>query len=168
MKYVPVIPFIVAMFVALSASGQEEKPVGPVIHTAMPAAERARRNEGSLRAIIARFFSSLQRRELDQAYSELTQNSRLAEKQAEIDALKQKTRQAMDLFGDVIGHELVETRWVGSHMARMTYLSLGKEYPLRWRFYFYEVEKTWRLIDIRVDDNLVRMFDEEAEPNDAE
>jgi hypothetical protein len=41
-----------------------------------------------------------------------------------------------------------------------TLLSLGKEFPLRWRFYFYKPMDTWKLIDIRVDDRLAAMFDE--------
>jgi hypothetical protein len=48
-------------------------------------------------------------------------------------------------------------------------LSLGKEFPLRWRFYFYKPQDSWRLIDLRVDDKLVAMFDEseDGRPKDA-
>jgi hypothetical protein len=112
------------------------------------------------------FFSSLQRGQIDDAYATLTKGSKTIEKPEDLRILKQKTKEAVEAFGAIIGSELVETKWIGSKLLRRTYLSLGEEYPLRWRFYFYEAKGRWRLIDLRVDDRLTGMFDEPRETPD--
>jgi len=123
----------------------------------------ARKSRAAVRLTVDRFFSGIARGEIDSAYKELTKNSKLADKVDEIKALKEKTRQAAEMFGEIVGSELVEEENVGMHLTRMTYISFGKNYPLRWRFYFYRPDETWRLIDIRVDDSLLRMFGDQPE-----
>jgi hypothetical protein len=39
---------------------------------------------------------------------------------------------------------------------------LNEDLPLRWRFYFYRSENKWKLVDLRVDDGIVELFDEVA------
>jgi hypothetical protein len=111
----------------------------------------------------AEFFAALQRGQIDDAYATLTKGSKTIEKPEDLRILKQKTKEAVEAFGAIIGYELVETKTIGSHLLRRTYLSLGDEYPLRWRFYFYEAKGRWRLIDLRVDDRLTGMFEEAKE-----
>ncbi len=110
--------------------------------------------------IIARFFTLLQRREVDQAYDQLTRGTKIAERADDVRTLKSKTKEAITLFGPMLGYDSVVTKNVGTRLVSYTLLSLGKEFPLRWRFYFYKPMDTWKLIDIRVDDRLAAMFDE--------
>jgi hypothetical protein len=112
------------------------------------------------------FFGSLEKGQIDEAYANLTKGSKIIEKPEDLRVLKQKTKEAIDVFGAIKGYELVETKPVGSKLLRRTYLSLGAEYPLRWRFYFYLAENRWRLIDLRVDDRLAGMFDEPRESSE--
>lgn len=112
------------------------------------------------------FFAALQRGQIDDAYATLTKGSKTIEKPEDLRILKQKTKEAIEVFGAVFGYELVETKHIGSKLMRRTYLSLGEEFPLRWRFYFYEAKGRWRLIDLRVDDRLAGMFDEPKETGD--
>jgi hypothetical protein len=114
--------------------------------------------------MVAVFFDSLQKVQVDQAYSVLTKGSKIAEKPEELKQLKAKTQEAIEVFGAISGYDLVDSKSVGNRLVRATYASHGKVYPLRWRFYFYKPEETWRLIDMRVDDKLSGMFDE---PEDA-
>ena len=51
---------------------------------------------------------------------------------------------------------------VGEHLLRRTCLSLNEDLPLRWRFYFYRSGDTWKLVDLRVDDALVELFEDSA------
>jgi len=118
--------------------------------------------------MVAAFFALLGKGELDQAYSGLTKGSKVMGKPEDVRVLKQKTKEAIEVFGTIMGHELVETKPIGARLMRRTYLSLGSEFPLRWRFYFYNANSTWRLIDLRVDDRLVGMFDEPQEPRDPD
>jgi hypothetical protein len=112
------------------------------------------------------FFAALQRGQIDDAYATLTKGSKTIEKPEDLRILKQKTREAIEAFGAITGYELVDTTRIGVRLMRRTYLSLGDEFPLRWRFYFYEANNRWRLIDLRVDDRLAGMFDEPKEGED--
>ena len=120
-------------------------------------------------AEIARaFFAQLEKNDIDAAYVSLTQGSKIAERPEELRALKTKTKEAIEVFGVVRGYDLVERKLVGERLLRATYLSLGKDFPLRWRFYFYKAEDMWRLIDLRVDDKLTGIFEEPDEPKTTE
>ena len=113
--------------------------------------------------IIARFFSYLQRKEVDQAYDQLTRGTKIAERAEDVKTLKTKTKEAITVFGPMLGFDTVVKKNVGTRLVSYTLLSLGKEFPLRWRFYFYKPQETWKLIDLRVDDRLATMFDEAEE-----
>jgi hypothetical protein len=112
----------------------------------------------------AAFFSLIQKNQIDEAYAAVTKGSKIAERPEELTGLKGKTREALDLFGPISGYDLVETKSVGKVLLRRTYLSLGRDFPLRWRFYFYLSDKQWRLVDLRVDDRLSGMFGEADDP----
>jgi hypothetical protein len=114
--------------------------------------------------IAGNFFALLQRGDVEKSYAELTRGSKIAERPEDLKTLKAKTREAIEVFGAIFGYELVDSKNVGTRLLRRTYLSLGRDFPLRWRFYFYKSENTWRLIDLRVDDRLAGMFDETEEP----
>jgi len=119
--------------------------------------------------IAAAFFTLLQKSRVEEAYANLTKGSKIAERPEELRSLKAKTSEAIQTFGAVQGSELVQSRSVGAHLIRRTYLSLGKDFPLRWRFYFYRADNIWRLVDLRVDDRLSGMFEEpEAAATDSD
>ena len=116
----------------------------------------------------AAFFALLQKGSVDAAYASLTRGSRIAEKPEELKQLKTKTNEAIEFFGAVVGFDLVESKTVGARLLRTTYVSHGRTFPLRWRFYFYNPDSTWRLIDLRVDDKLTGIFDEPEERKDPD
>lgn len=132
---------------------------GPVVETTVPAEPEA---DGPDK-IIARFFSYLQRKEVDQAYDQLTRGTKIAERAEDVKTLKAKTKEAISVFGPILGYDSVSKKSVGVRLVSYTLVSLGKEFPLRWRFYFYKPQETWKLIDLRVDDRLNAMFDEPDE-----
>jgi len=116
--------------------------------------------------MVAEFFGLIAKGQIDEAYANLTKGSKTIEKPEDLRVLKQKTREAIEVFGAISGHELVESKPIGTRLLRRTYLSLGAEFPLRWRFYFYNANERWRLIDLRVDDRLAGMFDEPKDQAD--
>ena len=151
--------FCLFIFVTMSALAQDKKPKTPP--ATEPAPRAAVTAENDLPAQVAAiFFGLLQTNEIEPAYAGLMKGSRIAERPEELKTLKSKTKEAIDVFGPIQNYELVETRNVGTHLLRRTYLSLNKEFPLRWRFYFYLSGESWRLIDLRVDDRVTGMFDE--------
>jgi len=134
---------------------------------------------------VALFFRVLTEGRVDAAYDQLLKGTKIAEMPKDVATLKAKTREAIRVFGDINGCDFVSEQTVGSringgpHLVRLTYISLGKHLPIRWRFYFYNanssmsypagfgtepviVRGTWKLIDIRIDDRLPDLFEEPA------
>ena len=110
--------------------------------------------------VVATFFGALRSGKIDEGYATLTKDSNIAEKPEQLKQLKAKTREAIEVFGAISGYDFVESRAIGQRLVRATYVSQGKIFPLRWRFYFYKPGNSWRLIDMRVDDKLTGIFDE--------
>jgi hypothetical protein len=175
--------FCLSALLALSVSAfAQEKPARekvkalptpPVVPTEPTRAETPKPTPAATPAndmpaqVAAIFFGLLQKNQIDPAYEGLMKGSKIAERPEELKTLKSKTKEAIDVFGPIQNYELVETKNVGTHLLRRTYLSLNKEFPLRWRFYFYLSDNLWRLIDLRVDDRVTGMFDEVEEPKSA-
>lgn len=141
---------------AVPPDAAKKPPAGPVVETVVVDEPEADGPE----KIIGRFFSYLQRREVDQAYDQLTRGTKIAERPEDVNTLKSKTKEAITVFGPILGYEHVQKKNVGDRLVSYTVISLGKEFPLRWRFYFYKPADVWRLIDLRVDDRLAAVFDE--------
>ena len=114
----------------------------------------------SVDKIVATFYGLLTKGQVDDAYDFLTKGTRIADDLDRMASLKGRTKDAIKLFGDIQGFELVSIQNSGTHLMRATYVSLGKTAPLRWRFLFYRLDKTWRLIDLGVDDRLSDLFDD--------
>jgi len=150
-KTKPFAPVAVRGLGALAANEIPAKTAAPAPGDASPA------------QVAAQFFASLREGEIEQAYTALTRGSKIGDRPDELRLLKQKTKEAIEVFGVISGHELVENKTVGTRLMRSTYLSLGKEFPLRWRFYFYKADSVWRLVDLRVDDKLTGIFEEAEE-----
>ena len=110
--------------------------------------------------VLRQFFSDLQAEQLDSAYQGLVKNTIISERTENIEQLKAKTRQALDNFGPVKGHEIVESLQVGNSLFRYTCVSLNEDVPMRWRFYFYRSGTQWKIIDLRVDDGIADLFEQ--------
>ena len=83
--------------------------------------------------VLRQFFSDLQADQLDSAYQGLVKNTIISERTENIDQLKEKTRLALDNFGPVKGHEIVESLQVGNSLYRYTCVSLNEDVPMRWQ-----------------------------------
>ncbi len=109
---------------------------------------------------IRAFFAALAKNEVEAAYKGLLTGTKIGESTQDVSMLKGKTEEAIRAFGPISGAEWVETKRVGTRLSRYVFLSFGADYPMRWRFYFYETQGQSRLIDIRISDRLSEMFDE--------
>ena len=111
-------------------------------------------------AAIGAFFLALKAGQVDAAYEGLVKNTIIAERKENVNELKESTKKALDHYGPLSGYEVVDTLQVGSSLLRQTCISLNQDLPLRWRFYFYRSEGGWKIVDMRVDDGLVELFEE--------
>jgi len=108
---------------------------------------------------VAKFFATVKEGQIAQAYDTITQNTIISARREDVSALKEKTKQAIDNYGPIAGFEIVDERTVGTCLMRLVCVSLNSDLPLRWRFYFYKSD-AWRLVDIRIDDGLVELFED--------
>ena len=122
------------------------------------------RRETSASDVIDMFFLGLKAGQVDAAYDGLVKGSIIADRSEDVAGLKDRTRRALDNFGPISGYEVLEERTVGSTLLRRTCISFNSDFPLRWRFYFYKAQGTWKLVDLRVDDGLVELFEESIRP----
>jgi len=111
-------------------------------------------------AVIGAFFLALKAGQVDAAYEALIRNTIIAERKENVTQLKESTNKALDSYGPVTGYEVIDSLQVGSCLVRQTCISLNQDLPLRWRFYFYRSGGVWKLVDMRVDDGLVELFEE--------
>lgn len=112
------------------------------------------------RPAIDLFFAQLAEGRVEEAYDNLVRGSIIEERKEDVDALKERSMRAIDAYGRVRSYEVLNEASAGTSLRRFTCLSLNEELPLRWRFYFYNSAKGWKLVDLRVDDGLVELFEE--------
>jgi hypothetical protein len=126
------------------------------------ASSQAPRPVAGTAEILKPFFDLLKMDKISEAYESLGKSSVIASKAENLRQLEARTRDAIDNFGPIAGFERVDSLAVGESLLRETYLSLNADLPLRWRFYFYRVDGQWRVVDLRVDDGIVELFEEAA------
>ena len=134
-------------------------PAGAREPAASPTPGTSRKGDKPAEAI-EMFFLALKGGQVNAAYDALVKDTIITERREDVTALKEKTSQALDSYGPVTGFEVVDEKVVGSSLLRRTCVSLNTDLPLRWRFYFYKSAGAWKLVDLRVDDGLVELFEE--------
>lgn len=157
--------FLIAVLVGVLPLGAEESrktlvfPAGASepVATPTPATEVRTVDPAEL---IDLFFRAMQAGKVEAAYDGLTHGTIIAERTEDVAALKKRTQDAVDHYGPIQGYEVVDDHAVGKSLLRRTCLSLNTDLPLRWRFYFYKSGGVWRLVDLRVDDGLVELFED--------
>lgn len=144
------------MLAALTPLFAEPEPAPNVPKSGQPA-------EAALpRAQVENFFTRLTEGRVDVAYDQLIKGTKIANNPKDVVLLKAKTREAIKVFGAVNGFDWIDAKNVGNYLTRVTCIS-RQQYPVRWRFYFYlSPDGAWKLIDIRIDDRLLDMFEEPA------
>lgn len=120
----------------------------------------ASKNPGSPAEKIELFFLSLKANQISAAYDALIRNTPIAGRPDEVAALKERSEKAIDQFGPIAGYEIIDESAIGTHLLRRTAISLNTDLPLCWRFYFYRAGGEWRLVDLRVDDGIAKLFEE--------
>ncbi len=113
------------------------------------------------------FFEKMQEAKIDAAYAALLDGSKINARKEDVASLHEHARKAIAEYGAIRAFDVLESRFAGQNLLRVTALSVGADYPLRWRFYFYKGGQDWRLLDLRVDDGLSGMFDPSAEDGGA-
>ena len=93
------------------------------------------------------------------AYDTFLADSRLGKQVDKKSAIISRTKSAFGLYGKLHDYEIYDNYSVGSNLLVLTYLTRHDLAPLRWRFIFYRPDKTWTLINMGFDDNLLDTLD---------
>ena len=151
----------------LAQQGSDKEPTGRTVFPSAvaqpagsPIAIPVPREPADPSEVVDAFFLALKGEQIDAAYTGLVKGSIIADRPEDVAALKKRTQDALDHYGPVSGYETVDEKVVGTTLLRRTCVSLNTDLPLRWRFYFYKFEGAWKLVDLRVDDGLVELFEE--------
>jgi hypothetical protein len=170
MRLIPIL-FVASCSLCLAQQESDNERAGRMFFppetkesTNLPKQASGPRRENSPSETIDMFFLGLKAGQIDAAYDGLVKGSVIADRREDVANLKDRTRHALDEFGPISGYELLEERTVGSTLLRRTCISFNSDLPLRWRFYFYKAEGTWKLVDLRIDDGLVELFEESIRP----
>ncbi len=134
------------------------EPAPSATPVATPAAPASKRETPE--TSIETFFLALKAGQVEAAYDQLTRGTVIAERAEGLRQLKNRTKEALDSYGPISGYESVNVLTAGKSLVRHTCISLNEDLPLRWRFYFYRGPNGWKLVDLRVDDGLVELFEE--------
>ncbi len=163
MKRLSVVVLLAASCAALAQPAPESGPkrlVFPAGTTQpLPTPTPAGQSAATPDEVIEGFFRAIRMNQTEAAYDALVKDTVIGQRQEDVKSLKARTQDALDNYGPVAGYETVEERVVGTCLLRKTCISLNSDLPLRWRFYFYKTSGAWRLVDLRVDDGLVELFD---------
>lgn len=143
-------------------SGNQSSAKNPTSPTPSPALSPRGSKENSLSPpeIVSSFFDVLASGQISQAYRFLLRGSILSDRRDEIEAIQSRTKDAIDQYGPFSTFEILDQQPVGNSLLRLTCLSLNSDLPLRWRFYFYKPKDSWMLVDLRIDDGIVEIFEE--------
>ena len=170
MRFIPIL-FVASCSLCLAQQGSDNERAGrmffpPQTKESTDPSKQAPgpRRENSPSEAIDMFFLGLKAGQIDAAYDGLVKGSVIADRREDVAGLKDRTRHALDNFGPITGYEVLEEKTVGSTLLRRTCISFNSDLPLRWRFYFYKAQGTWKLVDLRVDDGLVELFEESVRP----
>jgi hypothetical protein len=99
------------------------------------------------------FFKLIINGKYREAFSGLLTGSLIGEKSEQLTNLIDQTKRASELYGEMKSYELVNTEAVSPSLARLRYLSLHTDYPMRWLLTFYKSpEKGWVVINVKFDD----------------
>ena len=116
--------------------------------------------EPEIRERLEGYFVALEDGKVRTAFEQLLKGSAIGEEQGNLEALIERTNEVLTRFGEVEDHELMKAKRRGSRLVAYTYLSHGEVFPLQWEIFCYRGSKGWQILDITVNNDLVRIFAE--------
>ena len=115
-----------------------------------------------LKPVIAKtdlFFNMLAKQGSAAAYPELFKGSSLMDKPGTVEAMIEQTDEALKAFGNLEAFERIDLRRKGARLVSVTYLGACTEWPIQWNFVFYYGGSRWRILDIKVTNEVNQMID---------
>ncbi len=109
-------------------------------------------SKGGYTKSVEAFMAALQKGEVDAAYDGLLTHPGWASQQQQVAALKEQTRKALTLYGQLLGCEFVKEQKYGKSLVRLVYIMKSEQKPLAWEFYFYKANSDWEMVNFNFND----------------
>ena len=108
------------------------------------------------------FFQLIEKNEIKKAFDALLENSPLKNKDEQVKNLMDQTKQAIVLYGKIVGNEAVSSEIASTSLIRLRYLGIHTNFPMRWIFtYFNSPKYGWIVINVKLDDMSEYFFSDE-------
>jgi len=108
------------------------------------------------------FFQLIEKNEIKKAFDALLENSPLKNKEEQVKNLMDQTKQAIVLYGKVVGNEAVSSEIASTSLIRLRYLGIHTNFPMRWILtYFNSPKFGWIVINVKLDDMSEYFFSDE-------
>ncbi|HRP03009.1 MAG TPA: hypothetical protein PLE30_10225 [Candidatus Kapabacteria bacterium] len=102
---------------------------------------------------ISFFFGQVIKKDIDNGFDQILQNSPLLTRREDVKNLKEQTKRSIDIYGEILSFEFVSAEIVTNSYIRLRYLGLHSYYPMRWVFTYYKSpDKGWLITNIKFDD----------------
>lgn len=108
------------------------------------------------------FFKLLINKKVNEAFNNILINSTIGKKQEQVNNLIEQTKRVNEIYGEANTFEKINYENVGTSLIKIRYLTLHKEYPMKWTFTFYKSpEKGWIIINLKFDDVIEDLFEKD-------
>jgi hypothetical protein len=114
--------------------------------------------EEPYRNMIVVFFDQLMKGEVENAFHTIISKSLIEGKPQETSYLIRQTKNALAVYGDISGYQRLTTECKTERVCLSRYMSFSKNYPMLWRFIFYQREGEWILLHISFNDSVKTFF----------
>ena len=99
------------------------------------------------------FFVSIIKGNISSGYDQLFQGSAIpVDKPQAVTALKQQTKNSLQLYGKSLGYEFIKEEKFGKSIVRLLYTLKSEKGPTIWEFYFYKPKNSWFLANVIFND----------------
>lgn len=103
-------------------------------------------------AKVENFFGLLQKGNIATAYDQLFEGSSIPKDKPQAVALVKQQTQALALYGQILGYELVHEEKLSNSVMRLVYFLNTEKAPVVWEFYFYKPKSGWFLANVLFND----------------
>ena len=97
-----------------------------------------------------------------ETFTSLVTASPLLDRTATLEAqIKTNTQTLLDVYGPVVGWELVKTKSVSERFIENSYVIFQKEFATRLKLSFYHRSSGWIITSFKIDDNITNFLEED-------
>lgn len=145
--------FCCVVLCSFASVAAQQDPVGTKSVTSAPYTEVER--------VMSAFWQTLRAGDTRKAFDDLLTNSKIREKDEQVQRLVEQARKSTELYGEIRGQVLVEHKSISSSLIKLRYMVEHRSMPMSWTIVFYKTsDKGWTVLNVKFDDRIESFFEE--------